>query len=394
MALLTSLIFGAGVERLAASAGAGLVLCSYARLWQTNPGFAPDHLLTARISLPPLQYSDPARITAFYSGLLAGVRALPGVVSAGAVEGLPFGAGGHGGDFKLAGRPWPASAVEPDVEKRHATPGYFQAMGIPLKQGRLFTAQDGADAPRVALIDETFAKSFFPKGDEVGQFLIDRFLRLKPGEASQIIGIVGAVKDRNLMKNPQPVIYHPAWQSPHPFMNLAVRTAGYPLALVSAIQQRVRDLDRNLPVYKIATMEQNLSDSLMRRRFSMLLLAALAGFALCLAAVGVYRVIAYSVSQRTREIGIRMALDAQPGSVHKLILRQGLRPVLAGLAAGLLASLVAMRALASLLYGVSVADPPTFLAVAAILLSISALASAIPARRAARVDLMTALRHE
>jgi predicted permease len=375
-------------------AGAGLLLRSYARLWQTNPGFVPDRLLTARISLPPLQYRDPARIAAFYSELLAGVRALPGVVSAGAVDGLPFGAGGHGGDFQIAGRPWPASEAVPDVEKRHATPGYFQAMGIPLKQGRLFTAQDSANAPRVAMIDETLAKAFFPKGDAVGQFLIDPSIGQKPGDGSQIVGIVGAVKDRNLMKKPQPVIYHPALQAPRPFMNLAVRTAGDPLALVSAIQQRVRDPDRNLPVYKIATMEQNLSDSLMRRRFSMLLLAALAGFALCLAAVGVYSVISYSVGQRTREIGIRMALGAQPGSVHKLILRQGLRPVLAGLAAGLLASLVAMRALTSLLYGVTATDPPTFLAVAGVLLAISALACAIPARRAARVDPLAALRHE
>jgi putative ABC transport system permease protein len=205
---------------------------------------------------------------------------------------------------------------------------------------------------------------------------------------------VGGVKDRNLINNPRPVIYHPALQAPRPFMNLVVRTAGDPLALVSAIQQRVRDLDRNLPVYKIATMERNLSDSLMRRRFSMLLLAALAGFALCLAALGVYSVISYSVNRRTREIGIRMALGAHPAGVQKLIVRQGLRPVLAGLAAGLAASLVAMRALASLLYGVTGTDPPTFLAVSAALLAISALASAIPARRAARVDPMAALRHE
>jgi putative ABC transport system permease protein len=173
-----------------------------------------------------------------------------------------------------------------------------------------------------------------------------------------------------------------------------VRTAGDPLALVSAIEQRVRELDRHLPVYKIATMEQNLSDSLMRRRFSMLLLAVLAGLALCLAALGVYGVIAYSVSQRTCEIGIRMALGAPPASVHKLILGQAMRPVLAGLAAGLLASLVAMRALASLLYGVTATDPPTFLVVAGVLLAISALASALPARRAAHVDPMAALRHE
>jgi putative ABC transport system permease protein len=206
--------------------------------------------------------------------------------------------------------------------------------------------------PGSRLIDETLAKAFFPKGDAIGQFLIDDSI----GEVRRRLADCrnrGRGEGPQPDEDPQPVIYYPALQAPRPYMKLAVRTAGDPLALVSAIQRRVRDLDRNLPVYKIATMEQNLSDSLMRRRFSMLLLAALAGFALCLAAVGVYSVIAYSVSQRTREIGIRMALGAQPGSVHKLILRQGLRPVLAGLAAGLLASLVAMRALASLLYGVS-----------------------------------------
>ena len=375
-------------------AGAGLLLRSYARLWQTRPGFVPDHLLTARISLPPLEYNNPARVTSFYSELLTGVRALPGVVSAGAVDGLPFGGGGGGGDFQIAGRTWPASNAIPDVAKRRATPGYFETMGIPLKQGRLFTPQDRAGTQRVAIVDETFARSFFPKGDAIGQFLIDPVVSQNSGDASQIVGIVAGIKDRNLMDSPRPVIYHPALQAPRPFMNLAVRTSGDPLALVSAIQQRVRELDRNLPVYKIATMEQNLSDSLMRRRFSMLLLAVLAGFALSLAAVGVYGVISYSVNQRVREIGIRMALGAEAGSVQSLILRQGMRPVLAGIALGLLASLLALRALASLLYGVTATDPPTFLAVAATLLAISAGASAIPARRAARVDPMAALRHE
>ncbi|MGA2134959.1 MAG: ABC transporter permease [Bryobacteraceae bacterium] len=373
---------------------AGLLLRSYARLWQANPGFRPDHVLTARISLPPLQYRDPARITAFQSGLLAEVKALPGVTAAGAVDGLPFGAGSGGGDFQIAGRPWPAAEAVPDVQKRIATPEYFQTMGISLKQGRLFTEQDRAGTHRVCLIDESLARAFFPKGDAVGQYLIDARVSQKPGDNSEIVGIVGGVKERNLMNDPKPVIYHPALQAPRPFMNLVVRTAGDPLALVPALQQRVHTLDRNLPVYKIATMEQNLSDSLMRRRFSMALLAVLAGFALCLAGMGVYGVISYAVNQRVREIGIRVALGAESGRVERLILVQGMRPVLAGLAAGLIVSLVAMRALASLLYGVTATDPPTFLAVAGVLLAISALASAIPARRAAHVDPMTALRHE
>ncbi len=375
-------------------AGAGLLLRSYARLWQTNPGFVADHLLAARISLPPLQYREPARIKTFYAELLSSIQALPGVTSASAIDGLPFGAGAGGGDFQIVGHPWPSSEAVPDVQKRIAMPGYFQTMGIPLKQGRLFTEQDNTGTHRVALVDESFAKAFFPRGDAIGQFLLDARVSQGASDYSQIVGVVGSVKDRNLMDSPRPVIYHPALQAPRPFMNLVVRTAGDPLSLVSAIEQRVRELDRNLPVYKIATMEQNLSDSLMRRRFSMLVLAVLAALALCLAALGIYGVISYSVGQRTKEIGIRMALGAQPGSVHKLIVGQGLRPVLAGLAAGLLISLVAMRALASLLYGVTATDPPTFLAVTAGLLAISALASAIPARRAARVDPMAALRHE
>jgi putative ABC transport system permease protein len=375
-------------------AGAGLLLRSYGRLWQTNPGFAPDHLLTARISLPPLQYRDPARITAFYSELLSDARALPGVVSAGAVDGLPFGGGGRGGDFEIVGRPWPTADAVPDVAKRNAMPGYFQTMRIPLKRGRLFTEQDNAGARRVALIDETLAKTFFPKGNALGQSLIDATVSKNPGDASLILGIVGAIKDRNLMNNPQPVIYHPALQAPRPFMSLVVRTKGDPLTLVSAVQQRVREIDGNLPVYKIATMEQNLSDSLMRRRFSMLLMAVLAAFALCLSAIGIYGVISYSVNQRVREIGIRMALGAEAGYVQTLIVKQGMRPVLAGLALGLLASLLALRALASLLYGITASDPPTLLAVCGLLLAVSALASAIPARRAARVDPMAALRHE
>ena len=374
--------------------GAGLLLRSYQRLWQASPGFVPGRLLTARISLPPLEYRDAVRIAAFYSELLTRVRALPGVVSAGAVDGLPFGGGGPGGDFQIAGRPWPTAEAVPDVAKRHATPDYFETMGIPLKQGRLFSAQDNANAPRVAIIDETLARSFFPKGDALGQSLIDPYVSKKPGKTSRIIGIVGAVKDRNLMTDGRPKIYHPALQAPSSFMNLVVRTAGDPLALAPAIERQVRDLDRNLPVYKIATMEQNLADSLMRRRFSMLLLAILAGVALCLSAVGVYGVIAYSVNQRVREIGIRMALGAEAAGVHRLILRQGMRPALAGVAAGLAASLAATRALASLLYGISAFDPPTFLAVSVLLVAVCALAIAVPAWRAARIDPMDALRHE
>jgi putative ABC transport system permease protein len=270
-------------------------------------------------------------------------------------------------------------------------PGYFEAMEIRLKQGRFFTAEDDANAPRVTIIDEALARSYFPKGDAVGQFLIDANVSK---DAARIVGIVGAVKDHDLMKNPLPTIYHPALQAPAAFLNLAIRTAGDPLAVAQAVERQVRELDHDLPVYKIATMEQNMADSLMRRRFSMLLLAILAGIALCLAALGVYGVIAYSVSQRVREIGVRMALGAEAARVRKLIVLEGMRPVWAGLAAGLLVALGATRALASLLYGVGSFDPLTFLTVSGLLLAVSAMGSAIPAWRAARVEPIAALRHE
>ncbi len=366
--------------------GAGLLVRSFQRLASANPGFQTDHLLTARISLPVLQYSRPSDVLAFYSRLRSGIAALPGVTSADFIDGLPFGAGGGGGSFSIIGRPWPASKPEPDVRRRIVSPTYFQTMRIPIKQGRTFIEQDAGDAPKVAVVDETFAARFFPKGDAIGQQIT-----FKGNDGYQIIGIVSAMKDQSLIKEPRPMRYFSSLQIPAPFMNVVVRTAQDPLTVLSGIQARVRELDRNLPVYRIATMEQLLADSLAQRRLVMLLLAVLAAFALLLSAVGIYGVVSYAVSQRIAEIGIRIALGAEAGAVQRMVLSQALRPVILGIAIGLPAAAAATRVLSSLLYQVAATDPVTFLAVPAILLLVSVAAIQIPARRATRIDPTVAL---
>jgi putative ABC transport system permease protein len=372
-------------------AGAGLLLRSFERLASANPGFQTDHLLTARISLPVVQYSHDSDIQAFYSQLRAGIAALPGVVSIDLIDGLPFGAGGGGGTFSIIGHPWSASEPVPDVERRMASPSYFQTMRIPLKQGRTFTDQDAGSAPKVAVVDETFARTFFPEGDAIGQQIT---FRTRDEGAYQIVGIVGAVKDRSLVTEPRPMRYFSSLQVPAPFMNIVVRTTLDPLQVISGIQARVRELDRNLPVYRIATMEQLLANSLAQRRLVMLLLALLAGFALLLSAVGIYGVVSYAVSQRTAEIGIRMALGAETAEVQRMLLRQALSPVIAGVAIGLPAAAAATQLLASLLYQVTATDPLTFLAAPTILFMVAAAAIHIPARRATRIDPMMALRYD
>jgi predicted permease len=276
------------------------------------------------------------------------------------------------------------------VDRRIASPGYFETLGIPVKQGRTFAAYDAGEAPKVAVVDETLAKAYFPSGDAIGQQISG------PGGSGsyRIIGIVGAAKDRSLTTEPRPMVYYPSLQTPYFYMSLIVRTAGDPLHIIPAIQQQVRALDRNLPVYKIASMDDLLAGSLERRRISMLMLAILAGVALLLSAIGIYGVVGYSVGRRTSEIGVRMAMGAEAGDVLRMVLQQAIRPVITGIAIGLVASAAVTRLLSSLLYCVSATDPLTFVSVPAILLLVALTAALIPARRATRVDPTTALRYE
>jgi len=374
--------------------GAGLLIRSFERLADTNPGFRTNHLLTARLSLPVLQYREPAQIAAFYSQLHARLAALPGVTSAALANGVPFGAGSGGGSFNIVGRPWQPSEPVPDVDRRIVSPGYFETLGIPLKQGRTFAAHDAGDAPKVAIVDETLARAYFPAGDAVGHQISGPGPKGPSTENYTIVGITGGAKDRSLMTEPRPMIYYPSLQTPYFYMSLIVRTAGDPLRIIPAIHEEVRGLDRNLPVYKIATMDELLANSLERRRVSMVMLGILAGVALLLSAIGIYGVVAYSVGRRTSEIGVRMALGAEAGDVLRMVLQQAVRPVITGIATGLVASAAFTRLLSSLLYRVSATDPLTFVSVPAILLLVALAAALIPALRATRVDPTTALRYE
>jgi predicted permease len=371
-------------------AGAGVLLRSFEHLASVYPGFQTDHLLTARISVPVLQYSRDSDLRAFYSQLRATIAALPGVVSADFGTSLPFSLSGGGGSFMIIGHPWPAAEPILDVERCIVSPTYFRTLRIPLRRGRTFTERDTADTAKVVLVDETFATRFFPKGDAIGQYITYR----GNSGSYQIIGIVGAVKNRSLAIEPQPIRYFSSLQIPSPFMHLVVRTRMDPAKAISGIQARVRELDRNLPVYRIATMEQLLVNSLAQRRLLMVLLALLAGFALLLSAIGIYSVVSYAVSQRTSEMGIRMALGARATDVQRMLLRQALGPVVTGVAIGLPAAVAATRVLASHLYRVASTDPLTFMTVPSILLVVAVSAIHFPTRRATRIDPMMALRYD
>lgn len=369
---------------------AGLLIRSFVRLQQANPGFDAQHLATFRVTLPMAAYRENARVSAFQDELLTRLASLPGVTDAGEVDPLPFSGSNRGGSFNIVGRPWGNTQAVPDVAYRRASPGYFRAMQIPVLRGRVFTPQDGPSSPKVAVVDEPFVRQFFPKENPIGIQLSGP----DPGGYT-IVGVVGGIKNNNLSLPPASTIYYSSVQAPFRAMTFLVRTpAGDPLGLLPSIRREVQALDRNIPVYQPSTMEERLSDSLARTRFSTTLLAVFAGIALLLAAIGIYGVISYVVGQRGHEIGIRMALGARPQDAVLLVLRQGTASVLAGIAVGFVASLAATRALSTLLYGVSATDPVTFILLSLFLAAVALVASYIPARRATKVDPMVALRYE
>jgi predicted permease len=368
--------------------GSGLLLKSFARLRAVDPGFPPERLLTMRFSLPGSQYKRGVQRTVFFENLLARVKSLPGVTAAGMVTTLPV--TGHVMDntFKIVGHPPLPPGQFLDALVRAAEPGYFQAMGIPLKRGRTFAPSERLDGARSVIVSESMARQFFQGEDPLGQ-------RLDFGGASpyEIIGIVGDVR-KELAADPEPTMYWPLLEGNFGYAALAVRTAGDPNALALPIQKEVSRIDPDLPVVSVLTMEQVLSKGTSERRFSLTLLALFAGLATLLAAIGLYGLLAYSIRQRTSELGIRMALGATPAHVVRMVLTQGLRPTAAGVLAGLVAATAVMQVLQSLLFEVKHLDLQVFLFVAILLVAIAVIACAIPARRAARIDPAVALRTE
>jgi predicted permease len=370
---------------------AGLMIRSFLRLQEVSPGFNAERVLTAQLTLSRPDYSEDRQRAALLKEVLARIEAQPGISSASATSTIPLGGGEVSRSFTVGGQPLPVPGKEPGAEYRAIGPHYFRTMGTPLLKGRDFTERDDAQSPGVIMINETMARRFWPNDDPVGQSLTIIGIEKEPRE---IVGVVGDVHHFGLDARAEAEMYVPYLQRPMPGVTLMVQSASAPGDVTAAVRNAVREADKNLPVYNIKSMDEVLADSVSSRRFNMLLLGIFAGVALLLAAVGIYGVMAYSVTQRTHEIGIRMALGADRGDILKLVVGQGMILTLIGLFVGLAASLALTRLMASLLYGVTATDPLTFAGVSLLLAAVALLACYIPARRAMKVDPMVALRYE
>ncbi|HYA98378.1 MAG TPA: ABC transporter permease, partial [Methylomirabilota bacterium] len=372
-------------------AGSSLLLQSLFRLLSVDAGFQASQLLTFQVSLPEAKYNDQAR-AAFFTELLGRIRGLPGVVSASADVSPPFSGVGAATDFSIVGEPPLPPGEAHGTSVRVIQPDYFHTMGIPLLSGRSFSEREFARQSNVVVVNKALADKHFPGKNPVGQkIVIDMKDENLPDE---IIGVVGDVHLSDLASAPYPLAYWPYPELRYLSMTVVVRTAPPPLSLVGPVRRVLAELDKDQSMAKVATMDQLVGDSVARSRFTTLLLSCFAALALVLACVGIYGVMAYSVAQRTQEIGIRMALGAKRSDVLRLVLGQGARLAAIGVAIGIVAALALARLMTTLLYGVSAADPPTFIGVAVLLASVAILACYIPARRGMRVDPIVALRHQ
>jgi len=372
-------------------AGAGLLFRSLVGLQKVDPGLDASGVLTFRISIPAARYPEAPRRTQFFSQALERIQQLPGVRSTSAVSYLPFTGLAAGTSVGIAGRPAPKPGEELYGVIRTVMPGYFRTMGIPLKRGRDFTAADNAQStPYRFIVNEAFARKYLPGEEPIGKS-INAWMDTK-NPYGEIIGLVGDVKEGSLDKEPEPTAYYIYSHLAYPSMVLAVRTDGNPMGLAEPVRRIIRDLDSAQPVAEIRSMQEILGQTFARQRFSALLLSGFSMAALLLAAVGIYGVLAYSVSERTREIGVRVALGAEPSRIVALIVGNGARPVLAGIAVGIGGALGLSSLLQSLLFGVGPRDPLTFVIVPIVLMGVALIAAYVPARRAARLDPMQALR--
>ncbi|HEY0003633.1 MAG TPA: ABC transporter permease [Pyrinomonadaceae bacterium] len=373
--------------------GAGLMMRSFLRLQQVNTGLNPKNVLTMTVSLPSAKYKEPEKQIAFFQHLLERVHSLPAVESAGAVSNLPLSGSLWGRSLTVEGRPVLSVGEAPMINHCVTTPGYFRSMGIPIIAGRDFTEADTKDALQVTLIDERLAREYWPNESPLG-----KRIRFGPPESNEpwftIIGMVGEVRHERLDQATRKTVYVPYQQIPDRQMTLTIRTTTDPTSLVAAVRQQVKELDPEQPLINVWTMEEVISRAVWQPRLYAILFGVFAGVALILASVGIYGVMSYAVTQRTHEIGIRMALGAQARDVLKMVLGQGLVLVLIGVAVGLGGAFALTRLMASLLYGVSATDPATFSAIALLLIGVALLACYIPARRAMKVDPMVALRYE
>ncbi|HMC28039.1 MAG TPA: FtsX-like permease family protein [Verrucomicrobiae bacterium] len=373
--------------------GAGLLIRSIARLHEVKPGFATKDVLTVPIELPRFSYAEAPRQAALYQRALEHVGKLPGVDAVGGIDDLPLTSDRDANRFTIEGLPPFDPGQSPVTQVRTVTPGYFRTMSIPIIKGRPFDGRDTSSALPVLLINESFAQRFFPGEDPIGR-RVKFGLLSEPSQWLTIVGIVGDVRDLGLDTNADLEVYVAYEQSPLPFLNLVVRAKGEAKNLAAAVRDEIHALDKDLPLLSVRPMEAVLAASISDRQLDMILLSVFASVALLLAAVGIYGVISYSVSQQTRQIGIRMALGAQPADVLKLVLQSATWQTLVGAAVGLAGALALTQVIKSQLYEVGSADPATIGAVVLLVFTAALFASWLPAHRAARVDPMEALRYE
>jgi putative ABC transport system permease protein len=372
---------------------AGLLVRSFNKLIAIDPGFDRENVLTARVSLPRSNYSKPAQTEAFYNDLLQRVKALPGVQSVGAISHAPLSGFGMIAFTEIEGQPPLDRKKDPPIGVGSVAGDYFHAMKIPLLSGRHYDARDGEDGQKVTIVNQAFASRFFANADPLGKRL-SFGCKESEGHCRTIVGVVGNIRQESLTDGVVPEIYVPFTQIRANSMTLLVRTAADPLSLAQAVRAEVLAIDKDQPVYDVKTLTQRVNDAVAVSRSLMLLFTAFALLALVLGAVGIYGIVSYSVTQRTHEIGIRMALGARASNVLRLILKNGLTLVLTGIVIGIAGALALTRFLTTLLFGVTPTDSVTFVVVSAIFFLIAMIASLIPALRATKVDPLVALRYE
>lgn len=370
--------------------GAGLMIRSFLRLQSVETGFDAQNVLTMRVQLPGKKYGEPHQIVDFFKQAQDRIAAVPGVQAVGAISYLPLTGPAARDGFKIIGQPEPGPGQEPPCEVRVITPTYFRAMGIPLLKGRLLDERDTKDS-HVLLINEALAKKHFPNEDPVGKRIA---VSWSEGIVDEIVGVVGDIKEGALDKDPEPAIYWTHPREPYSGMALVVRTSNDARRFSTAVQKEIRGLDPEQPIADVRTMEQVVAKSIARPRFNTLLLAIFAGVALVLASVGLYGVMNYSATQRTHEVGIRMALGATRGDIMRLVVGNGMLLTLIGIAIGVIGSLGLTRLMQTFLFGIGTTDAVTFTGVSALLVAVALVANYIPARKATRVNPVIALRYE
>lgn len=370
--------------------GATLLLRSFAKLTSVDPGFHPEHVLAFQVSLPNTAYPQPHNREAFFSALLDKLDALPDVASAGMVQALPM-RSSYVLSLTFQGRPAPPPNTEPSANYRVVSPKYFETLGIPLLRGRAFTDRDTEESPQVAIVDQAFVDRHFRDENPLGR-------RIDIGNGgtgfNEIVGVVGSVHHEGLDANPHPTMYVPYRQDIFSSMWIMARTGGDPARLAGSVRQVMREIDPALPAFRMGPLTDAVTESVAERRFSMLLLTLFAGIALFLAAVGLYGVVAYAVTQRTQEIGLRMAIGAAPADVLRMVVGDGLKLATIGVVLGIAAALGLARVIETMLFDVTPFDAASYSVTAMVLLVVAALACYVPARRAMRVDPLVALRQE